>query len=184
MFDQGCLDTAGRSPGPATASADLACCIAVRVLFVCLGNICRSPSAEAVLRQRLSARGLVGEIEADSAGTGGWHAGDPPDRRAVAEAERRGIPIAGRARQVSGADLRDFDLIVAMDEANRRELLALSSDQVIRSKVRLLREWDAEALGHDRAVPDPYYGGDEAFVEMFDIIERSVDSLLDELAGG
>lgn len=156
----------------------------MRVLFVCLGNICRSPSAEAVLRNAVNARALGGEIEVDSAGTGNWHAGDAPDRRAVAEAERRKLPMSGRARQVTASDLRDFDLVIAMDEANRRDLLALATGDDIREKIRLLREWDDEALSHDRGVPDPYYGGDRDFAEMFDIIERSCAALLDELADG
>lgn len=155
----------------------------MRVLFVCLGNICRSPSAEAVLRRQVAARGLVGEVEIDSAGTGGWHAGNAPDRRAVAEAERRGISMSGRARQVTASDLRDFDLIIAMDEANRRDLIAIATDDEVRAKIHLLREWDAEALSHDRAVPDPYYGGDREFAEMFDIIERSSSALADDLQG-
>lgn len=154
----------------------------MRVLFVCLGNICRSPSAEAVLRHEVNARGLGGEIEVDSAGTGGWHAGDAPDRRAVSEAERRGLPMSGRARQVTASDLRDFDLVIAMDEANRRDLTALATGDDIREKIRLLREWDDEALHHDRGVPDPYYGGERDFAEMFDIIERSCAALIDELA--
>jgi protein-tyrosine phosphatase len=135
-----------------------------------------------VLRKQVAAKGLAGEIEIDSAGTGGWHAGDAPDRRAVAEAERRGISMSGRARQVSANDLRDFDLVIAMDEANRRDLIALATDDEVRAKIRLLREWDAEALSHDRAVPDPYYGGDREFGEMFEIIERSSAALADELA--
>lgn len=154
----------------------------MRVLFVCLGNICRSPSAEAVLRHEVNARGLGGEIEVDSAGTGGWHAGDAPDRRAVSEAERRGLPMSGRARQVTASDLRDFDLVIAMDEANRRDLTALATGDDIREKIRLLREWDDEAFHHDRGVPDPYYGGERDFAEMFDIIERSCAALMDELA--
>ncbi len=100
----------------------------MRVLFVCLGNICRSPTAEAVFRAKVIERGLMGEIEVDSAGTGGWHAGNAPDRRAVAEGERRGVSMSGRARQVSASDLRDFDLVIAMDESNRRDLLALATD--------------------------------------------------------
>ena len=154
----------------------------MRVLFVCLGNICRSPTAEEVFRSKVAARGLLGEIEIDSAGTGGWHAGDPPDRRAVAEGERRGLSMSGRARQVTASDLRDFDLVVAMDEANRRDLLAMATDDEVRERIQLLRDWDPEAAGHDRGVPDPYYGGDREFAEMFDIVERACDGLIADLA--
>lgn len=150
----------------------------MRVLFVCLGNICRSPTAEAVLRAKVIERGLLGEVEVDSAGTGGWHAGNAPDRRAVAEGERRGVSMSGRARQVSASDLRDFDLIVAMDESNRRDLLALATDDAVRERIQLLRDWDPEAAGHDRAVPDPYYGGEREFAEMFDIVERACEGLI------
>lgn len=135
-----------------------------------------------MLRLGVTSRGLGGEIEVDSAGTGGWHAGKAPDRRAVAEAERRKLPMSGRARQVSANDLRDFDLVIAMDESNRRDLLSIATDDEIRGKIQLLREWDAEALSHDRGVPDPYYGGDRDFAEMFDIIERSCEALLEDLA--
>lgn len=154
----------------------------MRVLFVCLGNICRSPTAEAVFRAKVAARGLAGEFDIDSAGTGGWHAGDAPDRRAVAEGERRGVSMSGRARQVTASDLRDFDLVVAMDEANRRDLLALATDDEVRGRIKLLRDWDPEAAAHDLAVPDPYYGGEREFAEMFDIVERASDGLLDDLA--
>ncbi len=154
----------------------------MRVLFVCLGNICRSPTAEAVFRAKVQANGLAGEIEIDSAGTGGWHAGNAPDRRAVAEGERRGVSMSGRARQVTASDLRDFDLVIAMDESNRRDLLALATDDEIRQRIQLLRDWDPEAAGHDRAVPDPYYGGDREFAEMFDIVDRACDGLLADLA--
>lgn len=153
----------------------------MRVLFVCLGNICRSPTAEAVFRAKVIERELMGEIEVDSAGTGGWHAGNAPDRRAVAEGERRGVSMSGRARQVSASDLRDFDLVIAMDESNRRDLLALATDDAVRERIQLLRDWDPEAAGHDRAVPDPYYGGDREFAEMFDIVERACEGLIADL---
>lgn len=154
----------------------------MRVLFVCLGNICRSPTAETVFRSKVVQRGLNGEVEVDSAGTGGWHAGEAPDRRAVAEAERCGLSMSGRARQVTASDLRDFDLIIAMDEANRRDLLALATDDHIRERIQLLRDWDPEAAGHDRAVPDPYYGGDREFAEMFEIVDRACEGLIADVA--
>lgn len=153
----------------------------MRVLFVCLGNICRSPTAESVFRAKVIERGLLGEVEVDSAGTGGWHAGNAPDRRAVAEGERRGVSMSGRARQVSASDLRDFDLIIAMDESNRRDLLALATDEAIRERIQLLRDWDPEAAGHDRAVPDPYYGGEREFAEMYDIVERACEGLIADI---
>ena len=130
------------------------------------------------MRQRLAKAGLAGEVDVDSAGTGGWHAGDAPDRRAVAEAERRGVPMSGRARQVGGGDLRDFDLIIAMDTGNLGELKQLAGDEQQRAKLHLLREWDPEAGPHERSVPDPYYGGQRDFAEMFDIIERAADGFV------
>lgn len=154
----------------------------MRVLFVCLGNICRSPTAEVVFRAKIAERGLLAEIEIDSAGTGGWHAGNAPDRRAIVEAEQRGLSMTGRARQVNASDLRDFDLVIAMDESNRRDLLALATDDEIRERVQLLRDWDPEAAAHDLGVPDPYYGGAREFAEMFDIVERACERLADDIA--
>jgi protein-tyrosine phosphatase len=143
----------------------------VRILFVCMGNICRSPTAEGVMRRLIDDAGL--DIEVDSAGTGGWHAGEPPDERATAAARRRGVTLEGAARQVKPADFRRFDLLVAMDRGNLRELLALAPDEEAREKVRLLvREAD---------VPDPYYGGDRGFETVLDMVEAACRELLDEL---
>jgi protein-tyrosine phosphatase len=146
-----------------------------RILFVCLGNICRSPTAEGVMRRLVSERGLEGEIEIDSAGTGGWHVGAPPDTRATEAARRRGTELTGAARRFDpGRDFDRFDLILAMDAENRRDLLALAPDDDARSKIRMFR-------AGDRDVPDPYYGGPGGFDEVLDLTEEAAQELLDEL---
>jgi len=143
----------------------------VRILFVCMGNICRSPTAEGVMRRLIEDEGL--DIEVDSAGTGGWHAGEPPDERATMAAQRRGVTLAGAARQVKQSDFRRFDLLVAMDRGNLRDLLDLAPDEEAREKVRLLVP--------DADVPDPYYGGDRGFETVLDMVESACRELLDEL---
>lgn len=148
-----------------------------RVLFVCLGNICRSPSAEAVFRDRVATAGLAGSVEADSAGTAGWHTGKPADPRAMAAARARGIAITGTARQVEPSDFERFDLIVAMDAANRSDLLALAAADP--AKIRTMREFAGEP-GLD--VPDPYHGEDDGFEQVLDILERSCDGLIEQLS--
>ena len=152
----------------------------MRILFVCMGNICRSPTAEGVMRRLLEEAGLADRVEVESAGTGGWHAGEPPDERATLAARRRGITLAGAARQVRAADFRDFDLLIAMDRANLRELLAVAPDEEGAEKVRLLREFDPASSG-DLDVPDPYYGGDRGFETVLDLVEAACRGLLDEL---
>ena len=150
----------------------------MRVLFVCMGNICRSPTAEGVMRRLLEDEGL--DIEIDSAGTGGWHAGEPPDERATLAARRRGVTLEGAARQVRPEDFRRFDLLIALDRSNLRELLARAPDEEAAEKVRLLREFDPAADG-DLDVPDPYYGGDRGFETVLDMVEASCRGLIDEL---
>jgi protein-tyrosine phosphatase len=152
----------------------------MRILFVCMGNICRSPTAEGVMRRLLRDAGL--DVEVESAGTGGWHVGEPPDERAAAAAARRGVTLEGAARQIAPEDFRRFDLLVALDRANLRELLALAPDEEAAEKVRLLREFDpATAGGGDLDVPDPYYGGDRGFETVLDQVEAACRGLLDEL---
>lgn len=155
---------------------------AARVLFVCMGNICRSPTAEGVMRGLVAEAGLSDRIALDSAGTGGWHAGDPPDPRSVAAAARRGIRVDGAARKVRLADFDEFDLIVALDRANARDLRRLAPDDRAAVKVRLLREFDP-AGGGDLDVPDPYYGGAGGFGRVLDLVDASCRGLLDELRG-
>ena len=154
----------------------------VRVLFVCMGNICRSPTAEGVMRALVAEAGLDGHVEIDSAGTGGWHVGDPPDARSVAAAARRGIALAGVARQVSGADFERFDLLVALDGSNASGLLAIAPDDASAEKVRLLREFDAASVqAGDLDVPDPYYGGEHGFDHVLDLVDAACCGLLDDL---
>ena len=150
----------------------------MRILFVCMGNICRSPTAEGVMRRLLEDEGL--DIEIDSAGTGGWHAGEPPDERATLAARRRGVTLEGAARQVRPEDFRRFDLLIALDRSNLRELLAQAPDEEAAEKVRLLREFDPAAAG-DLDVPDPYYGGDRGFETVLDLVEAACRGLIDEL---
>jgi protein-tyrosine phosphatase len=153
-----------------------------RILFVCLGNICRSPTAEGVMRRLVREQGREDEIEIDSAGTGGWHVGAPPDARATEAAARRGTALEGEARRFDPRDFDRYDLILAMDSENRRDLLALAPNDEARAKVRLLREFDPAArAADDLDVPDPYYGGDDGFERVLDLVEDATRGLLAEL---
>jgi protein-tyrosine phosphatase len=152
----------------------------VRVLFVCLGNICRSPTAEGVMRALVSDAGLEDRIELDSAGTGAWHIDEPPDARATNAAHERGIVLAGRARQVEREDFAEFDLIVAMDRSNLADLRRIAPDDAARAKLRLLRDYDPSSDG-ELDVPDPYHGGSRGFDDVFDLVQRSCVALLAEL---
>jgi protein-tyrosine phosphatase len=154
----------------------------MRILFVCMGNICRSPTAEGVMRGLLRAEGLERVVAIDSAGTGGWHAGDPPDSRAVAATRSRDIVVDGAARQVTDEDFERYDLLLAMDRENERDLLARAPDAQARAKVRLLREFDAASVAAgDLDVPDPYYGGPHGFDRVLDLVEAACRGLLDEV---
>jgi protein-tyrosine phosphatase len=154
----------------------------VRILFVCLGNICRSPTAEAVMRHLVREAGLEDAIEIDSAGTGGWHVGSPPDERATDAAQRRSIVLEGAARRFSPDDFDAFDLILAMDAQNASDLLALAPSEEAAAKVRLLREFDPASDGSgDLDVPDPYYGGPGGFDEVLDLVEAATRGLIDRV---
>jgi protein-tyrosine phosphatase len=154
----------------------------MRILFVCMGNICRSPTAEGVMRALVRDEGLDGAIELDSAGTGGWHAGEPPDERAVHAALQRDIVLDGAARQVTAADFERFDLVLAMDRENERDLVALAPDDEARAKVHLLREFDPEAVAvGDLDVPDPYFGGPRGFERVLDVVTAACRGLLAEV---
>ncbi len=152
-----------------------------RVCFVCLGNICRSPTAEAVMRHRVREAGLAGAIEVESAGTGSWHIGDPPDARAAAEARARGIAMDGAAQQFRPRDFDRFDLVLAMDRENADHLRRIAPDAGAAGKVRLLREFDPAAAGDDLSVPDPYYGGPEGFSTVFELVDAACRGLIDHL---
>jgi protein-tyrosine phosphatase len=159
--------------------------VAVRLLFVCLGNICRSPTAEGVMRSLVEREGLGDEIEMDSAGTGAWHVGSDPDARATAAAASRGVTLTGQARKVAREDFEDFEVILAMDASNMRDLLALAPSESARAKVRLLREFDPASAGErDLDVPDPYYGGDDGFGTVFDLVLAACEGLLAEIRAG
>lgn len=147
-----------------------------------MGNLCRSPTAEGVFRHLLEQRGLTEEIEIDSAGTGGWHAGAAPDERSAATAAARGIKLEGAARQVRVEDFYIYDLLVAMDRDNVHNLLELAPDGEAAAKVVLLREYDpASADAEDLDVPDPYYGGPDGFDDVLDLVHAASEGLLDRL---
>lgn len=151
-----------------------------RLLFVCLGNICRSPAAEGVMRARAEAAGLP--VTLDSAGTGDWHAGDPPDRRMTAAARKRGIDLTGlRARQVRPRDFEAFDLVLAMDRANLDTLSRLRPAGAP-AGLELMRDQAPGPRG--REVPDPYYGGDDGFERVLDMLEAAADGLVARLRQG
>lgn len=148
----------------------------MKILLVCLGNICRSPAAEAALRVGLADAGLAGVVDVDSAGTGDWHVGEPPDRRMVAAADRAGLRLDGTARKVGPADFRRYDLILAMDRDNLRTLQALAPGDEERAKLRLFREFEPDADGDD--VPDPYYGGAEGFERVLEIVHAAAGGVV------
>jgi protein-tyrosine phosphatase len=148
----------------------------IRVLFVCLGNICRSPTAEGVFRARVARAGLARVIATDSAGTHDYHVGDPPDPRAKAAARRRGVDISDlRGRQVVREDFARFDYLLAMDRSNLRHLARLCPKGA-ESRLRLFLEF-APGAGIDE-VPDPYYGGADGFEHVLDLAEAAAEGLL------
>ncbi len=172
------------------------------VLFVCLGNICRSPLAEGIFRHQAGVRGLADRFEVDSAGTGAWHTGEPPDSRSIAVAASHGVHLTGTARQVVMDDLGRFDVIVAMDRSNQRSLEGLrdggtrwdrgrrrhgrgggAAPHGGRNRARIVMMRDYDPQGGDPDVPDPYYGGAGGFEQVYHILERACGALLDELAG-
>ena len=150
----------------------------VNVLFVCLGNICRSPIAQGVLEEVIRAEGLETEISVDSAGTGAWHIGEPPDARGRESAKRRGYDLESqRARRLDPEDCEKFDYILAMDEENYRKVSALCRRST--AEVRLLLDYAPDSPV--REVPDPYYGGPEGFDHVLDLVESAAKGLLDDI---
>ena len=159
----------------------------VRLCFVCLGNICRSPTAEGVMGELVAEAGLSHRIEVDSAGTGAWHVGQPADLRATEEARRRGVTLMGRARQFHPGDFYRYDLILAMDHRNLADLHDLAPEAGLRDKARLLRSFDPASAGvtgrglDDLDVPDPYYGEGDGFGRVFDLVDAACRGLLDHV---
>lgn len=149
----------------------------VRVCFVCLGNICRSPTAEGVFRHLVAEAGLAEAFELDSAGTAGYHSGAAPDPRARAAGKRAGIPVGGEARQFQAADFARFDYVLAMDASNAKELRSLAPTPAARAKIRLLRSFDPSAPPN-APIPDPYYGDDSGFDEVLELCRSACRHLL------
>jgi len=151
----------------------------VRVLFVCSGNICRSPLAEAIFRKQAADAGHGGAFEVDSAGTHAYHEGEPADPRARRVGRRHGVDVTSIAREVDERDFERFDLILAMDRGHLRQLRA-RCPEALRGRIRLMRDF-GDPRGGD--VPDPYYAGEAAFEEVYDLLEGCCQGLLRELAG-
>jgi low molecular weight protein-tyrosine phosphatase len=152
----------------------------VAILFVCLGNICRSPLAEGVFRQLARARGLADRFEIDSAGTSSYHEGEPPDARSATVARARGVELTGRSRALTPADLERFDFVITMDQEIQESVERMSRRNGSRATIQLLRAYDPEA-GNNLDVPDPYFGGPRGFEQVHDLVERSCTSLLDTI---
>ena len=153
-----------------------------KLLFVCLGNICRSPAAEGVFLHLLNERGLSDSFVVDSAGTGGWHTGNPADQRMQAAAARRGIQLPSRARQISLDDLSEFDLILTMDDANLATVQSLVRDAGRRATATVRPMLSYAQRFSEAEVPDPYYGGESGFEHVLDLLEDACSNLLDELS--
>ncbi|TNE79265.1 MAG: low molecular weight phosphotyrosine protein phosphatase [Bacteroidetes bacterium] len=148
-----------------------------RVLFVCLGNICRSPLAEGLFKQKVEMAGLSDHYHIDSAGTSDYHIGELPDPRTRENAERNGLSLNSRGRQFSKADFADFDIILTMDRSNFRNVKSLETtliDDI--AEVRMMRDFDLRSPGAD--VPDPYYGGERGFQDVFDMLDQATEELL------
>ncbi len=151
-----------------------------RLLFVCLGNICRSPSAENIMNHLVQARGLQNQVQCDSAGTSSYHVGRAPDRRMGAAAKRKlGLTLVGNARQFELTDFQQFDMILAMDQDNYEQMYYLDRAGQYREKLRLMCEFCREHTM--KSVPDPYYGGEDGFDFVIDLLMDACDGLLDHL---
>jgi protein-tyrosine phosphatase len=151
-----------------------------RILFVCMGNICRSPAAEMVFDHMTRSAGRAKEFLIDSAGTIGMHQGNPPDHRMRQHLTKRGYPIFGTARKIEAEDLKVFDWILVMDEENERDVRRMDREGQYKHKIRKLTDFGIRFQA-DR-VPDPYYGGDEGFAHVIDLIEDACTGLLETLA--
>lgn len=148
----------------------------MKVLFVCLGNICRSPMAAAIFKHKIQQQGL--SYQCDSCGTGDYHIGGPADQRTLAVAQKNGVKVNHTARQLSDADLDEFDYIFAMDKSNQFNIQRLPSAQTHKHKIKLIRVYDPNGLGD---VPDPYHGTEKDFQEVFEMLNRSIDQFINQL---
>jgi protein-tyrosine phosphatase len=149
----------------------------VRVLFICMGNICRSPLAQGVFEDKLRREGLEGEVSVDSAGTGAWHVGSSPDERALSAASLRGVDISSqRARRIKPEDCRNFDYVLTMDEENYRAVAGLCRGSAV---VRPFLDFATDSP--ETAVPDPYYGGPDGFEHVLDLVEEASEGLLEDI---
>ncbi len=149
----------------------------MKILCVCLGNICRSPAAEAAIRAAAEREGL--DIEVDSAGTGSWHVGDPPHPDSVAAGEKAGLSLRGRARKFNTLDFERFDIILAMDEANRSELVAMAPNKESQAKIRLFRTFDPDT--NETEIPDPWGGPTEGYEETIRMVVAAADGLIEQI---
>jgi len=150
----------------------------MKILFVCLGNICRSPLAEAIFTHKIKEKGLESQFSADSCGMANYHIGHSPDTRTIRNVIKNGVQMRHLGRQFSSVDFDAFDVILPMDKSNLNNILQLSNDASHLKKVKLVREYDPNGQGE---VPDPYYGTDKDFQEVFDILDRTIENLIDEL---
>ncbi len=150
-----------------------------KVCFVCLGNICRSPTAEGIFQHLVNERKLSSYFFIDSAGTSAYHIGEPANSKSQWTANRHGVKLHSKARRFEASDLDEFDLVLAMDHENHRNLQRLSRNGQHSGKIKLMREFDSRP--EDGEVPDPYYGGMDGFQNVFDVLKRSCENLLDEL---
>ncbi len=150
-----------------------------KLLFVCLGNICRSPSAENIMNHLIAEAGLTDKIVCDSAGTSGYHVGAPPDRRMNAAAIERGLELQGKSRKLTPSDLQQFDLILAMDRENYQDILYLDREGKYEDKVYLMCDFATSKT--DKEVPDPYYGGQDGFKYVVDLLFDACSGLLDRI---
>lgn len=152
----------------------------IRVCFVCLGNICRSPTAEGIMLALVDEAGLDHAIAVDSAGTAAYHVGERADERSRQTARERGVELPSRGRQFEASDFDRFDYVLAMDHENLERLYDRAVDEAARDKTLLLRSFEGEGLAHE-SVPDPYYGGASGFEDVFDICDRSCRGLLEHI---
>ena len=152
-----------------------------KILFVCLGNICRSPAAEGIFNQKIKERDLENFFIVDSAGTGNWHVGNLPDQRMRSTALSRGIELTSRSRQIEENDLYEFDQILVMDKDNLNAVKSLTKDQnnPINSKIKLILNYSKNSQLDE--VPDPYYGGQNGFEKVIDLLDDAMDGLIDSL---